>query len=145
MDNILADDSMLELQIDSSSRESLENGSWWARFIGIVFIAVIVLVICLGAFFLQPVLSQLQYRFGLTSATAVIWAIIAVTAVITGVFLALLMSFAVKTNKAVKEMNQDLLEKGIGSLKVYLIVLGVFAILSLLFAFFGVFASAAIN
>jgi magnesium-transporting ATPase (P-type) len=143
MENILADDSMLELQIDSSSRESLENGSWWAKLIGIISIVTIVVVLCALAFFLQPLMSQFEYSLGLSGATAIIWAIIAVVSIITGVFLSLLMSFAIKTNRGVKEMNQDMLEKGISSLKVYLIVLGVFAVLSLVLSLIGLFAKTA--
>jgi hypothetical protein len=145
MENILADDSMLELQIDASSRESLENGSWWARFIGIVSIVAIALVLFALAFFLEPLVGQFQTRLGFSGATAVIWGLIAVTSIITGVFLAVLMSFAIRTNKAVKQSNQEMLERGIGSLKVYLIILGVFAMLSVIFSLFGLMAGTALT
>jgi hypothetical protein len=141
MDNILEDDSMLELQIDQSSIDSLENGSWWARFIGIVAIVIIGVVLCALGFYLRPLMAQFEYRFGFSGVTAVLWAIVAIIAIVTGIFIALLMSFATKTNRAVKEMNQDLLEKGISSLKVYFIVAAVFAMLTLVLSFIGVFAT----
>lgn len=140
MENILADDSMLELQVDASSCESLENGSWWARFIGIVSIILLFVVICLLIFALNtPALETLEYRLNYSGLAAIIWGVIAVCMLIFGALVTFLLNFAAKTNRAVKEMNQDMLESGISSLKIYFIILGVIAILTLVITIIGFF------
>jgi hypothetical protein len=137
MENVLQDDSMLELQIDGSASNSLENGSWWAKFIAIVFIIVLALA-AIGISFAMSKgsLEEFDYRYNF-QLSSVIWIIFAFVLLIAGAIVMLLFSFATKTSRAVRELDQSLLESGIGSLKIYLIVTGVCAIIGLLLTLLG--------
>jgi hypothetical protein len=136
MENVLSDDPMLELQIDSSSGESLEGASWWARFNSIIF------AICLGILTLvllfamnSSVWNQLEERFGIpvSAAASAVWIILIVILAVFGLLIGFLMAFANKTTRGVRQLNQEDLESGINSLKIYFIIYGILGILGLLF------------
>ena len=142
MENVLENESMLELQVDASASESLENGSWWAKFIAIVYIIALVIsaigisyVMNLGGF------EELDYRYGISGLQSMVWVIFVVVLVAVGGLIALLFGFANKTSRALRENDQQLLESGIGSLKIYFIISGVFAILMLILNLFALLAA----
>lgn len=140
MEDILADDPLLELQIDGNTSESLENGSWWARFNAIIFIGVVVVVlIALIVAMDTPAFQDLQLRVEIAGLGAVIWMILAAAFVVMGVFISLLMNFAVKTLSGVREANQDKLEKGMASLKIYFILSAILGIVTLTFSIINLF------
>ena len=134
MENIrYQDDSLLELQIDEDSAESLESASWWARFSAIV-IAVLLVMILVAVFLLMN--SNLFYSIGAgfqfnNEVGIAIWIGILLLFGFVGVMIALLISFASKTASAIKNLNQDMLERGMGSLKIYFILYGIMSIISL--------------
>lgn len=142
MQDVLRDDSMLDLQIDSSVSRSLENGSWWAKFISIVAMIGLVLIAIILLFAIDSsIVRELEYRFGFSGIKSAIWIMFIVIIAIAIVVIWQLLSFANKTNRGVKESNQDLLERGIGSLKIYLFITGVFSVIGLLLTLLGLFNS----
>jgi hypothetical protein len=131
--------SLFDLSIDDSSQQSLEQSAKWARFLAIVFIS----CLGIGVIFLliasKEITQNLFWRFGLFNLGNLIAVIILIVLLLVSVFITFLLRFANFTLKGVKETNQEELEKGIGSLKVYFILAGLFGILSLLISLFTLF------
>lgn len=130
MENHLQDESLLELQIDEDSAESLESASWWARFSAIV-LTVIVLMVLVAVFFLTN--SNLFYSiptsFDLSGSAAMIWVAVFLVLAFCGLMVALLLSFAGKTVAGIKQLNQDMIERGMNALKIYFIIYGILTII----------------
>lgn len=140
MENVLSDDPMLEMQIDSSSGESLEVASWWARFNSIVAIVCLGLLTLILAFASSSsVWYEVEARFNLpvSAAMSVIWIALIVILAVCGLLIGFLMSFANKTTRGVRHLNQDDLESGINSLKIFFIIYGILGIVGLLFNILG--------
>jgi len=142
MENYLADDVSLDLQLDSSSKESLENGSWWARLMGIIYISILAMVLLIMIFYIQFIGDQLEYRLGINGAVSVIWIVMGIVLLFAGIILAVFMSFATKTYRGIRQSDQNQLESGLASFKTYLIIMGVLSILSVIFTLIGLMGKA---
>ena len=129
---------MLELQIDSSASESLENGSWWARFNAIIFIIFMGLILLVLLFAMNSdAWDTIEARFALPEVKAIIWVVMLFVFAFVGLFIGLLLSFANKTQRGVQEQDQEQLESGISSLKIYFIIYGVVSILGIMISVFN--------
>jgi len=130
MENLLEDDSLLELQIDEAATESLENASWWARFISIVcivfFSLIVIMLIAYGLLFKEALTMNVQRVFSFYNMQGIEWLILVLVLIFFAIFLAPIFIFSTKTLSGINQNDQQKLEKGISFLKIYFIVVTIF-------------------
>ena len=126
--------SLFDLSIDDSSQHSLEQSAKWARFLAIVFICAAVIVSVVFVFAGENILNSFTNKFGFSYVGSIFLFILLVFLAIFSVFIVYLYRFSSLTTKAIRETNQDDLEKGVSSLKTYFIMVGVLGIIGLLFS-----------
>jgi heme/copper-type cytochrome/quinol oxidase subunit 2 len=135
--------SIPELQVDASAQASLRDTAKWTRFLAIISYVLMGLMVLFlvfmfmfkssmsQAFSKSPDLSRLGdmgTNVLLSVIAFIVVFIIAVVAVVTYI----LMRFSTQTAKGIDQQNQVALERGIASLKTYMIINGVFAIIGII-------------
>ncbi len=135
--------SIPELQVDESAQASLRDTTKWTRFLAISsFVLMGLLFLCLVfmfafkgslsvAFSKSPELSRLG-GMGTNVILSFITFIIVIALAIFGFVTYILMRFSTQTATGIDQQNQVALETGIGSLKTYMIINGVFAIIGII-------------
>ncbi len=126
--------SLFDMVLDEPSQQYLEQGAKWAKFLSIVFIVggtLAILVLGLFGSYLISSLSPLLY-YGNMGGSWIMMIVVLFLALIFGVFIFFLYRFAHFTSKGVSESSQESIEKGVGSLKVYFVLVGLLGILGLL-------------
>jgi uncharacterized membrane protein (DUF485 family) len=133
------DQSFFDLRIDEYNSSTLLETAKWAKFLailGIVFLSILVLVALLIAF--NPDMMRGSYLRELAMPVSIG---IIVFSAIGGIYVYHILNFAVKITKGVNENDIFLIEKGISSLKIYMILLGVYSMLGILFTLVLIFIS----
>lgn len=139
--------SMSELRVDESAQASLRDTAKWTRFIAITSFVLMGLMLLFlvfmfmfkdavsQAFSRSPELSQLD-GVGANMIVAVVAFIIVIVLAIFAFITYILMRFSTQTAKGIDRQDQVALEAGIASLKTYMIINGVFAIIGLIAGLF---------
>ncbi|MBP6432256.1 MAG: hypothetical protein KA319_10840 [Ferruginibacter sp.] len=143
--NILSEQDQLtnlELEINDEAKQSLSSAAYWAKFISIfIFSAaglIILLLVLVSGAFLQGFKSVLGNRggvFDIFSGGAFIGAMLFLVLIL-GVVYYFLYNFGVKTKNALLSENTEELNKGLNSLKVYFVIMGIFGILGIVVSLF---------
>lgn len=126
-----------DLPIDRSAAACLRETTSWTRFLAVCFIIFIVAAsfVCIAMMFLKDLFISSLANFPVSIASIGITALIIICVIALLVFSLsthFLYRFSDQTRDAVLQKEQQLLEKGIAALKNYLIISGIFAILSLI-------------
>jgi hypothetical protein len=124
---------LMDLSVDHYAANSLNETARWTKFISIVgLIGVALLLLCL--LFAGTVITTLTSKMmpGFENYTGIIISAFIVVVAILGLMVSLLYRFATNIKKGIETNDQELFNKGLGSLKIYFIISGVFAVLSLL-------------
>jgi hypothetical protein len=131
------------LQVDESAQAYLRDTAKWTRFLAIssfVFMGLIVLFLVFMFMFKGPVsqafnkspelstLGGLEINVILSIVAFMLVFVLAIVAVVTYI----LMRFSTQTARGIDRRDQVALETGIASLKTYMIINGVFAMLGLI-------------
>lgn len=145
--------SMFELQIDDAAQTYLKDTTRWTRFLSITFIVFLALMaLALGMMFMfGDLMSQSFNRIpqlsalGAGTALRVIEITLFICLIALGVMTYMLLRFSNQAGKGIDQQNQVAFESGISSLKNYLVISGVFGMLSLFFVFLGLLKIIFIN
>lgn len=131
-----------ELHIDRSNSESLVEASKWAKFISVTFFVLTGLLLLLFIIYGKEIMYTLSFYSGLVSgdrdavfAGAIIGLILVVGLVFVTYYF--LLNFANKTKAGVEGENIDLVNKGLKSLKVHFIIIGIMLMLMLALSLYG--------
>jgi hypothetical protein len=130
-------ESFLQMHVDYDSGNILRETVRWSRFlsiVGIVGISICVLAFALAGSALLAAFATLSPSFeGLQSMGGVIVIVIMlVILAIVGYIVFMLYRFSVLTRRAIEQQDQALFAQGMRCLKMYFLITGVFAVLSLL-------------
>ena len=124
---------LLNLNVDHDAGNLLKETARWTRFIaivGIIGVAIILLVLALAGTYITTLYSQMFP--GIKGfAGAIIFAAFVVVAIL-GFMVFLLYRFSSLIKKGIETQDQGIFNNGLNSLKIYFIISGVFAILSLI-------------
>ncbi|MBS1948573.1 MAG: hypothetical protein JST47_12480 [Bacteroidetes bacterium] len=128
-----ANDSLASLNVDYDAGNILKETARWTRFLSIVgFVAVAIMLLAL--IFASSIITRLFVGmvpgFGAVAGILVFIAI-AMLAVI-GFMVYLLYRFSALVRKGIETQSQEMFNSGLGALRIYFVIAGVFAILSLL-------------
>jgi hypothetical protein len=124
---------LIDLNVDHDASNSLNETARWTKFISIVgIIGVALLLICLA--FAGTMVTALTSKMmpGLESYSGILIGILIIIVAILGLMVSLLYRFSTNIKKGIDTNDQELFNKGLNSLKIYFIISGVFALLSLL-------------
>lgn len=139
-----------ELLVDESAQASLRDTAKWTRFLAITsYVLMGVMVLFLGLTFMfkaavtqafnrSPELSGLG-DLGTNVLLSILVLVIVIALSIFAFVTYILMRFSTQTAKGIDRQDQVALETGIASLKTYMIINGVFAILGLMGGLFQLF------
>ncbi len=125
---------LISLNVDYDSGNALKETARWTKFISIVFMICIVIflvVMLFAATALNVLFSSLIPSLSSMVGGAVIVIIIFVLGVF-GFTSFLLYRFSTLVKKGIEMQDQELFNKGLSNLRIYFIINGVIAILSLL-------------
>ncbi|MEO8173666.1 MAG: hypothetical protein ABI581_11305 [Sediminibacterium sp.] len=134
--------SIPRLQIDQAAQTSLRETTRWTNFIaimtyvlmGLILLALVFMFQYKGAFInvikKAPEMSQFSDALGLVVVALAFVIIIGLG--IFGIINYILLRFSNQTRTGVDQQDQIALERGISSLKVYLIIIGGFSILGII-------------
>jgi hypothetical protein len=133
----------LDLQIDDAAGSYLRDTTKWTRIVSIIFIVITaIMFLCLLAMIIARSTMVDAYSQNNTSFSAyantgegiflmvVIFMVLLIA--ILSAFVYLLLRFSRLTKKGIEANDQAMLESGIASLKNYLIITGIFTIISVL-------------
>lgn len=130
----------MDLSVNHYVSERIQSITKWTRFMGIlsvVFLGLFVLIVLavstqlpqMNTYF--PVIAQLPVAVFLILALFVM--------AIIGVLIYFLLRFAIITRRAIQLRNQEMLNKGLDSLKTYFAIYAVMAIIGVAFSLFNMF------
>jgi hypothetical protein len=125
--------SLLSLNVDHDAGNILKETARWAKFIsivGIVGVVVMVLALALAGTYLVTLYSQMFPIIQGFAGAFIFLAFILVA--ILGFMVYLLYRFSTFIKKGIETQDQIVFNSGLHALKIYFIISGVFAILSLL-------------
>ena len=133
-----------DLPIDDAAASCLKETTSWTRFLAICFTVFIVLIFFgfMAAIFAQDAIMHAFERSSLPIAKmgmAVLMLTLIIVLLVFSVLTYFLFRFSEQTRKAVIHQDQQALENGISGLKNYLIISGIFGILSFISALFQLF------
>ncbi|MES2372794.1 MAG: hypothetical protein V4557_09455 [Bacteroidota bacterium] len=132
-----------ELQVDESAQASLRDTAKWTRFLAITSYVLMGLMVFFlvfmfmfkgavsEAFNRSPELSKMG-DMGTNVLLSIVAFIIVIALAIFAFITYILMRFSTQTAKGIDRQDQVALETGIASLKTYMIINGVFAIIGLI-------------
>jgi hypothetical protein len=132
--------SLIELNVDYDAGNILRETARWTKFISIVgIIGVALLLLCL--LFAGTMITTLSSRMlpGFEGYTGILISAVIIVVAILGLMVSLLYRFSTNIKKGIDTQDQELFNKGLSSLKIYFIISGVFAVLSLLANFSSLF------
>jgi hypothetical protein len=136
-------DSLFGLQVDSQAVIQFRDGTKWARFIAVVYLAGILIAALIITFAGSNVMDWLETyvpsvgTIDMDMLGNVFVVIIIILLAIVGCIYILLYRFANLVRKGIRERNQEVFNDGLKYLKYYCIVNGVIAILGIIFSFIG--------
>jgi hypothetical protein len=136
-------DSLFGLQVDSQAVIQFRDGTKWARFIAVVYLAGILIAALIITFAGSNVMDWLETyvpsvgTIDMDMLGNVFVVIIIILLAIVGCIYILLYRFANLVRKGIRERNQEVFNDGLKYLKYYCIVNGVIAILGIIFSFVG--------
>ncbi len=128
----------LDLEIDSDAKLNLTNAAYWARFISIFIFSMSAFVVLIMVLVSSAFTEGFKRGFGrnLDILENFSGGILIVVLLIVFLFIAVvyyfLYHFGIKTKEAMLTDNIELLNKGLNSLKIYFIIMGVLGILGIL-------------
>lgn len=132
-------DSLFELQVDNTSANYFREATRWAKFLAIVFLIGIgcMLLVLLGLAdtfeeIYGEMLTGIQGAPGLIIGVIIFFLLLFIFPTI------LLLRFATFTKSGVDRQDQAVMNKGLASLKNYLLVMGILTIIGVLFSFFSI-------
>lgn len=130
-------ESLLQMHVDYDAGNILRETVRWSRFlsiVGIIAIALCALVFTLAGSAVLAAFSSLAPGFeGLaTMGGAIVIVICLIAFAIAGYIVFMLYRFSTLTRKAIDQQDQALFSEGMKCLKIYFIINGVIAVLSLL-------------
>lgn len=130
-------ESFLHMHLDYDGGNILRETVRWSRFlsiVGIVALSIFLLAFALAGAALLPALSSLAPGIdslaGLGSALLIVGVLVVL--VIFGYLVYMLYRFSVLTRRGIDHQDQASFAKGMACLKIYFLISGIFAILSLL-------------
>lgn len=139
-----------ELLVDESAQASLRDTAKWTRFLAITsYVLMGLMVLFLGFMFMfkgavtqafnrSPELSGMG-NLGSNVLLSILVLVIVIALAIFAFVTYVLMRFSTQTAQGIDRQDQVALETGIASLKTYMIINGVFAILGLMGGLFQLF------
>jgi hypothetical protein len=131
---------LMDLSVDHDATNSLNETARWTKFISIVgIIGVALLLLCLA--FAGTMMTTLTSKMmpGFERYTGLLIALFIIVVAIFGLMVSLLYRFSTNIKKGIEMQDQELFNKALNSLKIYFIISGVFAVLSLLTNFSSLF------
>ena len=131
---------LIDLNVDYDAGNILRETTRWTKFISIVGIIGVALIL-LSLLFAGALITSLSARLlpGMEAFTGLIIFVIIVVVAILGLMVSLLYRFSTLVKKGIETQDQETFNKGLNSLKIYFIISGVFALLSLLANFVNLF------
>ena len=132
-------DSLFELQVDNTSANYFREATRRAKFLAIVFLIGIgcMLLVLLG---LADTFEEIYGEMftGIQGAPGLIIGVIIFFLLLFIFPTILLLRFATFTKSGVDRQDQAVMNKGLASLKNYLLVMGILTIIGVLFSFFSI-------
>lgn len=128
----------LSIELDSDAKENLQNASYWGKFIATFIFTISAFVLILfsiaSAAFTSGFKTTLSRRFGeygdFSSGIFIVIVIIALAFLCVVYYF--LYNFSTNVKKALVSENSETLNKGLNSLKIYFIIMGVLGALGIL-------------
>jgi hypothetical protein len=127
-----------DLPVDDSAASCLKETSYWTRFLAICFFVVIGFMVLglLGLIIAKDMivasLEKTSLPVGGLGIAVLIFAFV-ILIIIMSVLTSFLFQFSTQTARGVAQRDQYAMEKGMAGLKNYLVLSGVFALISLIF------------
>ena len=136
-------DTLFGLQVDSEAVAQFRDGTKWARFISIVYLAGILIAALVITFAGDNVKSWLETYVPTMGALDmdmlgnIFVVVVIIGLAIVGFIYILLLRFATLVRKGIQQRNQEVFNDGLKYLKYYCIINGVIALLGITFSFIG--------
>jgi hypothetical protein len=133
-------ESLIELNVDYDAGNILKETARWTKFISIIgIIGVALLLLCL--LFAGTMITTLTSRMmpGFEGYAGILISVVIIVVAILGLMVSLLYRFSTNIKKGIETQDQEAFNKGLSSLKIYFIISGVFAVISLLANFGSLF------
>lgn len=126
-------ETLLSLNVDYDAGNILKETARWAKFIsivGIIGVALMLLALALAGNYMVTLYSRMFPGIQVFAGAIIFIAFIVVA--ILGFMVFLLYRFSTLIKKGIETQDQSIFNDGLNALKIYFIISGVFAILSLL-------------
>lgn len=133
-------ETLLTLNVDYDAGNILKETARWAKFIsivGIIAVAVMLLALALAGSYIITLYSQMFP--GIQGFAGIVIFLVFIAVAILGVMVFLLYRFSSLIKKGIDTQDQNVFNNGLNALKIYFIIGGVFAILSLIANFSKLF------
>ncbi|HLK31422.1 MAG TPA: hypothetical protein VKT28_22780 [Puia sp.] len=128
-----AQEPLINLNVDYDAGNILKETARWTRFIsiiGIIGVAIVLLVLIFAGAAITAMYARMMP--GVEAMAGVILFIAFLVIAIAGFMVFLLYRFSTLVRKGIDTQDQQMFNSGLSALKIYFIISGVFAILSLL-------------
>jgi hypothetical protein len=124
---------LIDLNVDYDTGNILKETTRWTKFISIVGI-IGVAIILVALIFAGSVLTAMAGRLwpGMDALAGVLVFVIILVVAIAGFMVYLLYRFSTLVKKGIEMQDQQAFDSGLNALKIYFVISGVFALLSLL-------------
>ena len=126
-------ETLLSLNVDYDAGNILKETARWTKFIavvGIIGVAIVLLALALAGNYITTIYSKMFPGIQIFAGAIIFFAFIVVA--ILGFMVFLLYRFSTLVKKGIETQDQSIFNNGLNALKIYFIISGVFAILSLL-------------